>query len=174
VGPGDSASSDFQVFSWIFGTASPHVSPHGAIFAGGVGLRRRSGSEGVGIGWSGGEERLCPALALRGVARGEPVLPYDLRALGPKQRRGSVPERGGGGSIPGLVPAPLAAEGKMVFGEASLPTGSEPPLTGAKPASDRPQPMPQKQPGSGRRTPKGRQVPFGRAAAKKIQGVACR
>ena len=69
---------------------------------------------------------------------------------------------------------PLAAEGKMVFGEASLPVGPEPPLSGTKPASEWPQAMPQEQPDSQGHAPKGRQVPFGRAAAKQIQGIACR
>jgi hypothetical protein len=50
--PGDSASFGFQVSSWISGTTSPHVSPPGVFFAGVVGLLRRSGSRGVGTGWS--------------------------------------------------------------------------------------------------------------------------
>ena len=49
---GDSVSSDCQVFFQISGTTSSHVSPPGAFFAGVVGVLRRSGSEGVGIGWS--------------------------------------------------------------------------------------------------------------------------
>jgi len=60
-GIGDSASSDFQVFSWFSDTTSPHVSPHGAFFAGVVGIPRRSGSKGAGIGWFGGVEVLAIA-----------------------------------------------------------------------------------------------------------------
>jgi len=56
----------------------------------GARVRRVSGSAGPVV------IAAVPGLALRGVERPGPVLPYDSPALGPKQRRGSVPRWGRG------------------------------------------------------------------------------
>jgi len=105
IGPEDSASSDLQVFSWILGTTSPHVSPHGALFAGVVGLRRE--------GW--------PQESGTGVL---PVFPLPTRKTGP------APNPGGETRLPGpLVQASPYGAAAPQIGDGSVLRGV--PLTGS-------------------------------------------